>query len=340
MNYLRKKLVIVLAVCMLVAFSACSSKPTETPKNDKAQFQTVPVLEDTRPTDVKENTFKTLNGNEVTYNMNTRRIVAISGAGDLAAFGIRPLAVIADESTVNSYKTFFEGVELLKYTQPFDAEEVLSYKPELILVNQYMDEQNIQELEKIAPVIPLYRESFDFSERLGYIGKIFGMEENANTLINYAAETKQAALDKVADMNLSEKTVTVFYYMDGVSVPPTDYWYFNKIIYDDLGMKRLKVVDDFLATQDNPFAPISYENLLEYEGDVVIYADIMAAMMGTELSIPNDLAENPMWKMLKSVKEDRVGVIDAMLYAEKDVLYLYAQYDGILKAFEKAKAVK
>lgn len=155
---------------------------------------------------------------------------------------------------------------MLKYTQPFDAEEVLSYKPELILVNQYMDEQNIQELEKIAPVIPLYRESFDFSERLGYIGKIFGMEENANTLINYAAETKQAALDKVADMNLSEKTVTVFYYMDGVSVPPTDYWYFNKIIYDDLGMKRLKVVDDFLATQDNPFAPISYENLLEYEG--------------------------------------------------------------------------
>lgn len=345
-------LVFILCVLCIGAFSACSPasdpqetstnevKPQETGTQEKAQFKTVPVLEDTRPTEAKENTFTTLNGDQVTYNMNTRRIVAISGAGDLAAFGIRPLAVIADSTTVTSYKTFFDGVKLLEYTQPFDPEEILSYEPELILVNQLMDQSDIETLEKIAPVIPLYRESFDFEERLGYIGKIFGLEENADTLIAYAEETKQAALAKVADMNLSEKTVTVFYYMDGVSVPPTDYWYFNKIIYTDLGMKRLEIVDQFLAEQDNPFAPISYETLPQYEGDVVIYADIMAAMMGTELSIPTDLAQNPMWQSLKAVKEDRVGVIDAMLYAEKDVLYLYAQYDGILKAFEKAQIIE
>lgn len=328
-------LAVIMCVMCVGMFSACGKQSTE-----KAQFKTVPVLEDTRSTETKMNTFKTLNGNEVTYNMNTRKIVAISGAGDLVAFGLRPSAVIADSSTVESYKTFFEGVKLLDYTQPFDTEEILSYEPELILVNQLMDEENIKALEKIAPVIPLYRESFDFEERLGYIGKIFGLEDNAKILIDYAKETKQAALDKVAEMNLSEKTVTVFYYMDGVSVPPTEYWYFNKIIYEDLGMKRLPIVDRFLETQDNPFAPISYEVLKDYEGDVVIYADIMAAMMGTDLGVPNDLAENPMWKMLDCVKEDRVGIIDAMLYAEKDVLYLYAQYDGILKAFEKAKAIE
>ena len=307
--------------------------------SEKAQFKTVPVLEDTRPTEVKMNTFKTLNGNDVTYNMNTRKIVAISGAGDLAAFGLRPSAVIADSSTVGSYKAFFEGVSLLNYTQPFDAEEVLSYEPELILVNQLMDEANIAELEKIAPVIPLYRESFDFAERLNYIGEIFGLQENAKILIDYAEETKQAALDKVAELNLTGKTVTVFYYLDGVSIPPTDFWYFNKIIYDYLGMTRLSIVDQFLAAQDNPFAPISYEVLPDYEGDVVIYADIMASMMGTPLGIPNDLASNPMWQRLKCVKNDKVGVIDGMLYAEKDVLYLYAQYDGILKALEKTQGV-
>lgn len=317
--------------------SADANQSTEQSKGEteKPQFDTVPVLQDTRPTEAKENTFTTLNGNDVTYNMNTRKIVAISGAGDLAAFGIRPSAVIAEESTVESYKSFFEGVKLLNYTQPFDAEEVMSYEPELILVNQLMDEENIKELEKIAPVIPLYRESFDFEERLGYIGKIFGLEESAQILIDYAKETKQAALDKVADMNLSEKTVTVFYYLDGLSIPPTDFWYFNKIIYDDLGMKRLAVVDSFLETQDSPFSPISYEVLPDYEADVIIYADIMGG-----LGIPNDLAENPAWKMLKAVKNDQVGIIDAMLYAEKDILYLYAQYDGILKAFEKAQVIE
>ncbi len=334
-------LALLMCVSCALAFAACGNgDDNEQSKPEKAQFKTVPVLEDTRPTEAKENTFVTLNGNTVTYNMNTRKIVAISGAGDLAAFGLRPSAVIADSSTVESYKSFFEGVALLNYTQPFDAEEVMSYEPELILVNQLMDEENIKELEKIAPVIPLYRESFDFAERLNYIGEIFGLEENAKILIDYAKETKQAALDKVADMNLSEKTVTVFYYMDGLSVPPTDFWYFNKIIYDDLGMKRLEIVDKFLETQDNPFAPISYEVLPEYEADVVIYADIMSAMFGTELAVPNDLAENPAWKMLNCVKNDQVGIIDAMLYAEKDILYLYAQYDGILKAFEKAKVIE
>ena len=36
------------------------------------------------------------------------------------------------------------------------------------------------------------------------------------------------------------------------------------------------------------------------------------------------------------MKEDRIGVLDAVLYAEKDVLYLRAQYEGILSALEKA----
>ena len=41
---------------------------------------------------------------------------------------------------------------------------------------------------------------------------------------------------------------------------------------------------------------------------------------------------------MTAVRENRVGVIDATLYTEKDVLYLQAQYDGIIKAFEKATA--
>lgn len=104
-------LAVIMCVMCVGMFSACGKQSTE-----KAQFKTVPVLEDTRSTETKMNTFKTLNGNEVTYNMNTRKIVAISGAGDLVAFGLRPSAVIADSSTVESYKTFFEGVKLLNYT--------------------------------------------------------------------------------------------------------------------------------------------------------------------------------------------------------------------------------
>lgn len=198
--------------CTAVCFAGCENA------QEKDPLPTVPVLEDTRETEVKMNTVTTLNGDEVTYNMNTRKIVAISGAGDLAAFGIRPKAIIGELELMARYPGFFDGVETLEYTQPFDAEEIMSYVPELIFVNQYMESDNIAELSKIAPVIPLYRESYDFSERLGYIGEILGLKENADALIEYAEQTKKDAIAEVARMELTGKTVSIFYYLQGVSV--------------------------------------------------------------------------------------------------------------------------
>lgn len=319
------------ALCVFFALMLTGCQGDE----DPTIFETVPVLEDTRGTEEKMNTFVTLNGDSVTYNMNTRKIVALSGAGDLVAFGIRPLAVIADSSTMSSYPTFFENVETLNYTQPYNAEEIMTYHPELILVYQLMEDDDITELEKIAPVIPLYRESFDFEERLGYIGEIFGLQDNAQKLIEYAENTQKEALDRIKDMNLGGKTVSVFYYFDGVSIPPTDYWYFNKIIYDYLGMKRTEAAEEFLNnSQNNPFTPISNESLRNFEGDVVIYVDLMAT--NGVASVPEALQANPGWQSLDAYKNDKIGAIDAMLYAEKDVLYLSAQYSSLMAAFEKA----
>lgn len=289
-------------------------------------------IEDARPEEAKQVTFKTLNGNDVTYNRHTRRIVALSGCGDLAAFGIQPLAMLGDKAVVERYKDFFEGVELLEYTQPYNIEEILKYEPELILVYQLMDEENIEELSKVAPVIPLYRESFDFDERLGYIGEIFGLEDRAEALIAYAKDTQQAAVDAVDELDIKDQTVNVFYYLDGVSIPPTDFWYFNKILYDYLDLEQTQAVQDFLADENNgPFTPISNEKLKDYEGDLVLYADLFG-----DGQIPPQLDENPGWKALHAVQEDRIGVIDAMLYAEKDVLYLAAQYEGLLEALKLA----
>lgn len=299
---------------------------------DKTALPEIPVLTDTRPMEAEHAVFKTLNGNEVAYNRNTRRIVALSGAGDLAAFGIKPLAVLADEAVLKEYPAFFEGVAVLEYSQPFNLEEILKYEPELILVYQMMDADNIAQLEKIAPVIPLYRESFDFSERLGYIGKIFSMEEQARTLVDYAARLKEGALAAIDALNIASKTASVFYYFDGVSIPPSEYWYFNKILYDYLGMQYTEAAKEFLSNPMNgPFTPISSEQLTLFEGDLVLYADIMGMR-----EIPEALQANPGWQNMTAVKENRVGILDALIYAEKDVLYLRAQYEGLLNALRTA----
>ena len=327
----KKKIIVGIVAVMSLIFSLLfvSCKKEE----KKEQVKTITSLEklvDTRLKDKKENIFKTLNGNDVKYNMNTRKIVALSGVGDLVAFGIRPLAAIADETIIKKYEDFFDGVKLLEDTMPFNEEEILNYAPELILVNQHMDEQNIKKLERIAPVIPLYRESFDFEERLGYIGRIFGLEKNANQLIQYAKDVKETALTKINSLGLEEKTATLFYYMDGISIPPTDYWYFNKILYDYLGLKRTAKVDEFLKNQKTPFDAISNESVKNYEGDVVIYVDLFGG------GISDELANNPGWKSLKAVQNGNVGILNGMLFAEKDVLYLAEQYKEILNALQQA----
>ena len=332
-----KRIALFLASVCLIGlfgvFSACNES------NDRSSYETVPVLQDTRPETEQMNTFTTLNGNEVTYNMNTRRIVAVACAGDLAAFGIRPLAV-SGYTITEGYESFFEGVELLEENQPFDPEEILSYRPELILVNQLMDQRNIERLEEIAPVIPLWRESYDFEQRLSYIGEIFGLTENAQTLIEFAEATQKEALEEIRALGIENKTVSVFYYgNNGVSVPPMDYWYFNKILYDYLGLKQLDVTKEFLDDPNNtPFSPISNEVLRRYEGDIVIYADVMSSVFGAGPSVPEQLTLNPGWRSLEAVQEDRVGLLDGMLYADKDVLYLRAQYDGILAALRQGMA--
>lgn len=59
--------------------------------------------------------------------------MALSGCGDLVAFGIKPQAILADPSVVEKYKQYFEGVEILEYSQPYNVEEIMKYEPELIV---------------------------------------------------------------------------------------------------------------------------------------------------------------------------------------------------------------
>lgn len=339
LKFWKRAAALFMALMMTFAAGCGTTQPNETngsglSEQQANQLESLPVLNDTRPTERKEVTFTDLNGTEVTYNQNTRNIVALSGAGDLAAFGIRPSAVIVEETVKTKYSDFFEGVETVQNTQPFNEEEIMSYEPELILVYQLMEEPELEKLRKIAPVIPLYREEFDFEKRLGYIGEIFGMKENAQTLIDYANKTQETAVNQLRALGLTDQTVSMFYYMDGVSIPPTDFWYFNKIVYDYMGLNMPQNTADFLSDPNvNPFTPISNEKIKDYEGDIVIYVDLMP---DGSPAVPEILQSNPGWSMLNAVKNDKVGAIDGMLYAEKDVLYLYEQYTCLLDAFRQA----
>ena len=298
-----------------------------------AELPEFPLLEDTRGTDYLENTFTTLNGDEVTYNMNTRNIVCIMGSQDVVAFGI-PLLAYEGSSDIEGYEQFYDGASALMNTTPFSLEEVLSYEPELILVNQRMSASNIEALAKIAPVIPLYTDSEDFETRLRYIGDIFGLQESAQKLVDYANALRDAMVARIEALGLQDKTLTIYTYMGSITIPPERGWFMNTILYNYVGLKRLPAVEEFMQDESGvAYEAISAEKLKDYEGDMVLYAGFGEDTISTYVS------ENVGWQALDAVKQGRVGIIDITPYAQKGVILLEEQYSQLFDALQVAGQV-
>lgn len=328
-----KKITLFMLVAMFTLIAGIVGGCAKSGKSTNLADVNMPVLEDTRGTEMQMNTITTLNGNEVSYNMNTRKIVCIFGSQDVVAFGIKLLAYEAS-TDIKGYESYYDGATALKDSTPFSAEEVYSYEPELILVNQQMTSEDIGTLSKIAPVIPLYTDSTSFETRLRFIGNVFGLQEHAETLIKYAADLKDTMLANMQELNIQDKTLTMFTYFGAITIPPQRGWFMNVILYDYLGIKRLDIVKEFMEDESGiAYEGISSENLINYEGDLVIYAGF------GETTITTFVSENPGWQALKAVREDRVGVIDITPYVQKGVILLYNQYAQILNALKTAAKI-
>ncbi len=328
---MKKIYLLILSIIFVSILVSCNE--SNTTKVYDLSKDNMPQLTDTRSEEEKIVTFKTLNGDDVTYNQNTRKIVTIMGSQDIVPFGIKLLAYEAS-TDITGYESYYEGASQLVGNSPFNTEEILSYHPELILVNQKMSKSNIETLKSVtkAAVIPLYTDSLDYSERLTYIGKIFGLNDSANKLIDYANNLKDSMLAEMKNLNLSGKTVTIYTYMGtGITIPPERGFFFNTILFDYLGFERLENVRNFMQDESGlAYEVISSESLRDYEGDLVIFASI-----GSN-EISNYVTENPGWRRLKAVKNNKVGVINMDLYATKGLTQLYKQYVELKEALVKA----
>ncbi len=78
------------------------------------------------------------------------------------------------------------------------------------------------------------------------------------------------------------------------------------------------------------YAQISAEKLRDYEGDLVIFASV------GDQSISTYVTENVGWQSLNAVREDRVGIIDMSIYAQKGVILLSEQYRQVFEALKVA----
>ena len=325
-------LMMVVCVFMALLMTGCDTK------KDNGEIESVPVLTDTRGEDVVNATITDMCDREVTYNKNAKKIVALAWEGDLVALGIKPLAVSIEKSVTDMYKSYFGEVGYVDTFGGLDPEVVLSYQPDLIIMET--NPTLAATLSDIAPVITVEYSEQDYATRINYLAGIFGLEDNAKQLLDYAEEVKTEAIEKAKKMELENKSITVFgVMMQGVTVMPGEMmsWKFDTFMYKDFGMKKTDAVEEFLQPSnfDNIMSGLSNESIPNYEGDYTLFVD--TTQTG---EIPPTVQTNPGWLSLKAVKENRVGILDSTVYGYKDLLFLSEQYNQLFKALETATGKK
>ena len=236
----KKLLALFLAFVMLLSLCACGAKteqPTE-PKETVAEpteteAQNIPDETETAPAEV---TVTDMIGREVTVIPGSYKSVVCIGAGALRMYSyIGDVAKLSgvediDNTTLSERPMMFDSVArpyVLAYGETFntlpscgvggpmaqaaEAEKILSCNPDIV-ISEFEDVEKSDALQEQlgVPVITLSTGSkgvFDdkFYGSMELLGKVFGEEEKAASLVQYVQDEAGAIAARVAEISEEDK---------------------------------------------------------------------------------------------------------------------------------------
>lgn len=137
-----------------------------------------------------------------------------------------------------------------------------------------------------------------FEKPISMIGTLVGREDRANTLIAYYQEAIQTVQANVADIPENEK-VRVYYAEgpNGLATDPSGSQ--HALLIDFCGGKN---VADTAITPGYGMTPVSYEQVLNWNPEVIIAGDPTFA---------SSVLSDPLWQDIKAVQSGRVYAVPA-----------------------------
>lgn len=272
---------------------------------------------------------------DITIPANPRSVVGttVTYPDFLYALGVTPVAAENYHDDFASYfqEAFKDVIKLGNNSGP-DFERLLAAAPDLILAPKWRDENNYDQLSKIAPTV-LLPDREDWRDELRDIGSVLNLSEKAEKAIqsyeNSTAESKAklAALigeETVSYMRITPKGSLIF----GIQS------YRGKVIHEELG---LKPVDAFPSDQGS--VEVSLEVLPEYNPDHIILQIDGGADAEQAKKVYADMADTSVWKSMKAVKEGHVYMVgdnEWFNFGYSPIANLYA-IDQIVSEFEGNK---
>jgi iron complex transport system substrate-binding protein len=255
-----------------------------------------------------------------------QRVIALSvpTLGDALALGVKPIASIVYFDDAPPYlANHLESIETLSKEEQPNLEKILALKPDLIIGIKDSTEATYTQLSQIAPTVadewegyPSWRDHFNF------VAEVLGKTEEAKQVwANYdqrIAALKTALGDRVQDLEIS------FVHICCGTIDIDLKNSFNGSILADVGLRRP-------AAQAVPIAggitSLSEERLMDIDGDV-----LFVATDGKEATQKlAELKQNPLWKNLRAVQQNRVYPVNYPTWRGGNPLAANAVIDDLFK---------
>jgi iron complex transport system substrate-binding protein len=167
----------------------------------------------------KEMTVQDAYGNAVTVKTPVQRIVSLDRmiAENAQVIGVGDKIVGIDKSTANRGIILPEisKVKNLGSAEEPDIEAMVALKPDLVVNNQFFDEELMKKLQSagLTPLAMIYhgdiQNSLGYSKMLGYLT---GSRDGANEYVNWMGNTLGNIHDKLSGLSQDEKTKVIYLY--------------------------------------------------------------------------------------------------------------------------------
>lgn len=234
-------------------------------------------------------------------------VASLEAMEDAAVLGVKPVGTVTDGTKVPTYmaKAMEGAVEVGSRTQP-NAEAILKLKPDVILGSSKFQAAVAEQLNKVAPMIPVSHISTNWEANLIMLGQITGKEDQAKEIIAKYKKDAEAAKSKLSASLKDKKVLLVRIRTGNINLYPADV-YLNPSLYADLGLTVPEEVKAVKAQET-----VSVEKFAEMNPDY-LFIQFADAENKDQPKALEELQNNPIFKSIKAVKNGKtfVNAVDA-----------------------------
>jgi len=239
-------------------------------------------------------------GHKIEVPTNPKRVLGSYLEDPLVALGVTPVAQWSVSNGVQDYlKDDLKNVPKISYDLPFEA--VQKTKPDLILMDSssMVEGGKYDQYSKIAPTYVVGKDkNNDWRKELQEVGKVLNKKDDAQKLLDHYDKKVKDAKAKLAENKKVPSAAAVWLVNNKLFISSKDLSS-GDVLYNDLGLKVPKVVQEISQNTENNWNPISLEKLADLDADYIF-------LVNSDKNGASTLS-NSIWKNIPAVKNNHVA---------------------------------